>query len=187
MGQVDDVAECVTMDLKAVGNKLYLVGETKEELAGSHFALVNKLTGGAVPAVDPQVAKQTFAAMHAAIKQGNIRSCHDLSEGGLAVAAAEMAFAGNIGASLDLSLVPVAEASYSSATRLFSESNTRFLCEVTPEQSGAFEAQLAGIPHACIGETVSQLQLTISESTDGTPVIQSDLTSLKEHWQSPLA
>ena len=50
MGQVEDVAQCVTMDLKAAGNALYLVGETREELGGSHFALVNGLEGWQRPA-----------------------------------------------------------------------------------------------------------------------------------------
>ena len=82
------------MDLKRPGNLLYLVGETKNELGGSHFALVNGLSGGQVPTVDADVARETFAAMHRAIRAGLVRACHDLSEGGLAVAVAEMAFAG---------------------------------------------------------------------------------------------
>ena len=102
LGQIDDVAQCVTMDLKEPGNLLYLVGETQDELGGSHFALVHDLRGGQVPTVDPALAKRTFAAVHAAIDAGLVRACHDLSEGGLAVAAAEMAFAGGCGASVDL-------------------------------------------------------------------------------------
>ena len=90
--------KCVTMDLKQPGNLLYLVGETRDELGGSHFALVNGLSGGQVPTVDAERAVKTFAAMHRGIQRGLVRACHDLSEGGLAVAAAEMAFAGGLGA-----------------------------------------------------------------------------------------
>ncbi|KKL20790.1 hypothetical protein LCGC14_2451940, partial [marine sediment metagenome] len=93
MGQVDDVSRCVTMDLKESGNYLYQVGTTKNEMGGSHFAIIHSLTGGQVPRVDAKSAKATFAALHKAIAAGLVRACHDLSEGGLAVAAAEMAFA----------------------------------------------------------------------------------------------
>ncbi|MEI8241012.1 MAG: AIR synthase related protein, partial [Actinomycetota bacterium] len=51
LGQVDDVSRCVTMDLKESGNLLYLVGLTKNELGGSHFAMVEGLSGGEVPRV----------------------------------------------------------------------------------------------------------------------------------------
>ena len=186
MGQVNDVANCVTMDLKSAGNLLYVVGTTKDELGGSHFALVNDLDGGQVPTVDAELAKQTFAALHAAMQSRLVRSCHDLSEGGLAVAAAEMAFAGGIGAELELGSLPVAEADLGSASRLFSESNTRFLCEISPEDAEAFEKQLGGLPHACLGKTVAESQMTIRESVDGKVLVQADLESLKAAWQEPL-
>ncbi len=93
LGQIDDVSQAVTMDAKESGNLIYLVGRTKNELGGSHFALVNNLDGGDVPQVDLQLALQIFRAVHQAISRGLVRACHDLSEGGLAVAAAEMAFA----------------------------------------------------------------------------------------------
>ncbi len=97
LGQVDDVSKCVTMDLKEPGNRLFIVGETKNELGGSHFALVGGCCGGRVPQVDGEIAVKTFAALHQAIAAGTVRACHDLSEGGLAVALAEMAFAGGLG------------------------------------------------------------------------------------------
>ena len=97
MGQVDDVATCVSMDLKAAGNLVYQVGQTHDELGGSHLGLVSGASGGRVPRMDPGIALPTFKAVHQGICQGLIRSCHDLSEGGLAVAAAEMAFAGGLG------------------------------------------------------------------------------------------
>ena len=106
LGQVDDVAHCVTMDLKEPGNLLFIVGLTKDELGGSHFALVGGCSGGEVPKVDAELAARTFAAVHQAIAAGTVRACHDLSEGGLAVALAEMAFAGGLGRGSTLSHVP---------------------------------------------------------------------------------
>jgi phosphoribosylformylglycinamidine synthase len=94
---VEDVRKCVTMDAKEAGNLVYVVGTTRNELGGSHFSLVNGLSGGAVPRVDPAAGRQVFKAVSAAIRDGLVRACHDLSEGGLAVAAAEMAFSGGLG------------------------------------------------------------------------------------------
>ena len=185
MGQVEDVATCVTMDLKSSGNRLYQVGLTQDELGGSHFAKVNNLTGGAAPKVDPVEAKKTFIAIHKAISSGLVQSCHDLSEGGLAVAAAEMAFAGEVGLEVSLESVPAVEGA-SDVLRLFSESNTRFLCEVKPEDAEAFEAALADIPCAAIGQTVAGNRLTVT-SVDGTTLVDAPLAELKQTWQAPLA
>jgi phosphoribosylformylglycinamidine synthase len=196
---VDDVAHCVTMDLKAPGNLLYLVGLTHNELGGSHYALVEGLEGGRVPEVDAPLAKQTFAAMHRAIYAGHVRACHDLSEGGLAVAAAEMAFAGGCGAEIDLDAVPRSDdpgdGAGDAATLLFSESNTRFLCEVAPEHAAEFEATLSaaeivkssgsgGVPLARVGVVVAAPRLVIRHR--GAAVVDSDIASLKEAWQKPL-
>lgn len=188
IGQVDDVSRCVTMDLKQAGNSLYQVGLTKNELGGSHFALVESLSGGQVPKVDAELAKKTFAAVHKAIEAGLVRACHDMSEGGLAVTAAEMAFAGGLGARISLGQVPqVAEADgeLPTAVLLFSESNTRLLVEAPPEKAEAFEAAMAEVPHAIIGQVVDSGKLEIL-GVDGKRVVQADLPKLKEAWQSPL-
>ncbi|MGQ9574567.1 MAG: phosphoribosylformylglycinamidine synthase subunit PurL [Thermoguttaceae bacterium] len=184
LGQVDDVARCVTMDLKEPGNHLYQVGLTRNELGGSQFTLVEGLQGGEVPKVDPQLARRTFVALHRAIDRGLVRACHDLSEGGLAAAAAEMAFAGAWGAEIDLDRAPTAAGAADPAVCLFSESNTRFLCEVRPENAAAFEALLADIPHARIGRTVDRPTLEVWAARQ--TVIRADLPNLKEAWQSPL-
>ena len=183
LGQVDDVSHCVTMDLKEPGNLLYQVGLTKDEMGGSHFALVHAHKGGQVPRVDAPKAKQTFAAVHRAIHGGLIRACHDLSEGGLAVAVAEMAFAGGCGAKVSLSDVPH-EGHLAAATLLFSESNTRFLCEVRPEKAKTLEDLLVDVPHARIGEVTDTEELVILDGTS--TLVKSSLESLKEAWQKPL-
>jgi phosphoribosylformylglycinamidine synthase len=185
MGQIDDVSRCVTMDLKQAGNHIYVVGETRNELGGSHFALVNDLTGGQVPTVDPQGAKQTFAAVHRAITGGLVRACHDLSEGGLATATAEMAFAGGLGAKLQLDRVPCPGDAADTHVLLFSESNTRFLCEVEPQNAAAFEA-IFGSRIVCqrIGEVQPNDRLQIE--SDNKLVIDAKIGELKEAWQATL-
>ena len=192
IGQVDDVAKCVTMDLKEPGNFLFIVGVTRDEMGGSHYERVGwdkgaKATDGPpssrVPQVDPQIAKQTFAALHRAIQSGLVRACHDLSEGGLAVAAAEMAFAGGLGADAGLEAIPC-EGELDWTSRLFSESNTRFLCEVRPDNAAAFEAAVTGVPFGRVGEVTASDRLTIHSGDE--IVIDCDLATLKEAWQKPL-
>lgn len=186
MGQIDDVGQAVTMDLKHPDSLLYLVGETKDELGGSHYALIRNLSGGEVPKVNPVTAKQTFAAIHTAITQNLVCACHDLSEGGLAVAIAEMCFAGGIGAAIELSSVPQA-GNLAAVQLLFSESNTRFLCEVRPHHAADFERLLADLPVARIGQTQSEPRLIITEQSVGKAIVDADIEILKSAWKKPLA
>jgi phosphoribosylformylglycinamidine synthase len=196
MGQIADVRRCVTMDLKEAGNVLYLVGETHDELAGSQLSLVAGLTGGRVPRVDPPRARATFAAIHRLIQAGYIRACHDLSEGGLAVALAEMAFAGALGARVYLGQVPHSldlsqfedQPGAANALLLFSESNSRFLCEVLAEQVPHFEKATGDVPHAAIGEVTAGRHLQIVDYHPENPkhVIDLPIELLKEAWQQPL-
>ncbi len=174
--------QAVTMDLKCAGNPVYLVGTTKDELGGSHFALVNGLTGGQVPTVDAAMARVTFAAMHTAIRSGCVAACHDLSEGGLATAAAEMAFAGGMGVQLSLDAVEVATGGTSA--RLFSESNTRFLVEVKADRVGNFETALAAVACQRIGEVTETGRLTITEGDQ--IVVDGSIDALQGAWLSPL-
>ena len=186
LGQIEDIRQAVTMDFKQPGNLLFLVGTTKDELGGSHFALVNGMAGGNVPRVDVDQAPRIFAAVHAAMRLGNIRSCHDLSEGGLAVALTEMSFAGGFGA--DVSLQPVAAQSgiADAATLLFSESNTRFVIEVEAGRREALLQQFGNLPLVEIGRVTDSSRLRISGPT-GSSVLDTPWLELKQAWQRPLA
>lgn len=198
LAQVPDVRRTVTMDLKESGNRIYIVGETRAEIGGAHvleFAPA-LATGGleqSVPRVNLAMSRQTFAALHAAIRAGLVCACHDLSEGGLAVAAAEMVFAGERGMVLDLRAVPVARndpalttqpSTRSRLIRLFAESPGRFLVEIRPQDVEAFEAALAGVPVAPIGRTTERPLLRIMEGND--EVVQTDSETLKAAWRQGL-
>src|SRR5438552_17960347 len=86
LGHVPDVRQAVTMDLKEAGNILFLVGVTRNEMAGSHYNLVSGRREGQAPEVDLQLAPRIFAGLHRAIQRGLVRACHDLSDVRLAVA-----------------------------------------------------------------------------------------------------
>jgi phosphoribosylformylglycinamidine synthase subunit PurSL len=192
LGQVDDVRKCVTMDLKEPGNVLYMIGITGDEMGGSHAGLVRKLHGGNVPKVNAALAKETFVAVHKAISNDLVRACHDLSEGGLAAAIAEMCFAGGFGAALTLEKMPTALFGVQlteremDATLLFSESNSRFLCEVSPTNAVAFEAIFADkVPCRAIGKVTDGNRLNV-RGQSGTMCIGADIDELKAVWKKPL-
>ncbi len=175
-----DVGRAATMDLKRAGNRLYLVGPaTAEELGGSHFHLVRGLSGGQVPRLHAEAARATFRTLHHAIHAGLVRACHDLSEGGLAVAAAEMALAGGLGAALGLPPgVPA-------AVQLFSESLSRFLVEVEPARCADFERALGTMPCIDIGIVTSVDRLTICDA-GGQALVDIAIALLRKAFREPL-
>jgi phosphoribosylformylglycinamidine synthase subunit PurSL len=176
-GIVGDVDRCVTSDFKSAGHAVFLVGATRGELGGSHLLDALKLeTGTDVPPVDPALSRKTMAAMQQAIAAGLIRACHDLSEGGLAVAAAEMAFAGGFGVSLDPSAT-VTEGDACEAAVLFGESAGRFLVEVAPENVDAFTAAMRDVACARLGEVTDTGQVAIGSA------INLSIDQAKAAWQ----
>jgi len=185
MTLVDDVSRCVTMDLKASGNPVYLVGQTKDECGGSHWFALRGAIGNAVPKVDLEMGPEIFKAIHLAIETGCVRACHDLSEGGLAVAAAEMAFAGGLGLAIDLKEVAREDGLLDDGRLLFSESTTRFLVEVPRDKAVAFEKLVAGVPWGRIGKVTETGRLVVT-GIGGKTVIDAACDAMREAWQAPL-
>ena len=124
--------------------------------------------------------------MHQAISGGLVESCHDLSEGGLAVSAAEMAFAGGLGVALNLAALAESSDISSDAVLLFSESNTRFLVEVSEQNSAAFAEALGGLPCVEVGAVNDGDQCSVV-GTGGQTVIESPIEELRQVWKQPLA
>jgi len=187
MGRVPDVMRCVTMDLKKPGNKLYLAGWTKEELGGSQLLLHREQVGGRVPRVDLKLAPQMLAKVHDAIRHRMVVACHDLSEGGLAVALAEMCFAGGFGAIVHTSAVPaLPDEPLSLDALLFGESPTRFLLEVPFEWERPLAILFEGLPLARIGRVSDQPRLTVFGSAASDLLVDANVIDLKHAWQQPL-
>ena len=183
VGIIPDIRKAVTMDLKRLGNPLYLVGETYAELGGSEYYRLKGFLGSNVPKVRAERAKKLVDAIIKAIDYGLVKACHDLSEGGLGVAAAEMAFTGGYGLEISLERVPTGEKIERNDFLLFSESNSRFLIEVDGKYKEEFEKLMHGIPYAEIGRVVKTPNLCIY-GLNGKVVVEASLEDLLEHWKS---
>jgi phosphoribosylformylglycinamidine synthase II len=185
VGVVPDVRSVVSMDVKAPGNLLYVVGKTFPELGGSEYYKLKGFLGKTVPKLRAVQARKTYYALTKAIGAGTVRACHDLSEGGLAVAAAEMALAGGYGAEIELGKLP-AEPLRRDDFALFSESNSRFLVEVAEKDRENFEAQMKGKACAEIGKVTKTPRLTI-RSLKGAVAVDASVADLRASWKQTLS
>jgi phosphoribosylformylglycinamidine synthase len=185
VGVIPDIRKLVSMELKTLGNPLYILGQTDYELGSSEYYRLLGFTGKTVPKVNPTTAKKTFEALTNAIDLSFVRACHDLSEGGLAVAAAEMAFSSNHGIKLHLKKVPKADDINRNDFVLFSESNSRFLVEVSREHKSRFEELMRNCIYAEIG-VVTQAPFLEVYGLNEEKIIMAELAQLRERWKNAL-
>lgn len=183
VGIVPDIRSTISMNLKTSENLLYLLGNTYPELGGSEYYKLNGYIGLSVPKLQPVKARKNYYNLTKAIGYGLVKSCHDLSDGGLAVAAAEMAFSSNIGLTLDLKAIPN-KAINRNDFLLFSESNSRLLIEVSPQDRYDFEALMK---NSCtlIGETTKTEKLQI-HGLNNDLIIDASLSELRDAWKKTL-
>ncbi|MCU0651510.1 MAG: phosphoribosylformylglycinamidine synthase subunit PurL [Candidatus Omnitrophica bacterium] len=182
---MDDIAKTISMYAKKSGNLIYVVGDTYDELGGSHYYDTLGFLGNNCPRVNTKKAKEVFNALSAASSAGLIEAMHDCSEGGIAVAAAEMAFSGELGMELFLSEVPYKMQSVRNDSILFSESNSRFIVEVEKKNQKAFEQELQGISFGLIGCLSKDKNFKV-HSIEGKICIEAGINQLKEAWLKPL-
>jgi len=187
---IEDIRKVVSMDLKKKRNLIYILGTTKNELGGSHYYAIYNHIGGNVPEVDPIKARALMIALQSAIRGGLVKSCHDCSEGGISVACSEMAFAGGLGMQIDLRKVPFQDPKRDKQKPydhkvLFSESNSRFIVEIKPEDKNKFEKILNGNTFAEIGKVAGGKSFVV-RGMDGKVIIKVPIGGLKEAWQAPL-
>jgi phosphoribosylformylglycinamidine synthase len=123
--------------------------------------------------------------MTEAIDAGYLRSCHDLSEGGLAVASAEMAFSSGYGLELELQKVPRADKVRRNDYILFSESNSRFLVEVTEKRREEFEALIKDTACSEVGRVENYGYLSI-RGLNGKQIVHAGLDELRKRWKRVL-
>lgn len=156
---VPEVERTVTMDAKRAGDVVFVVGATNDELGGSALYGRHGQIGANVPKV-PDNAAQVARRMHAAITAGLVSAAHDASEGGLAVALAEVALAGDLGLDVDLAAAPGA-AALSAVKAAFSESTTRYVVTTSAANAAAFAELLADLPVARIGAVTAARSLVL--------------------------
>ncbi len=181
IGIVPDATKTVTMDLKSAGNLVYLLGETRDELGASHYAIIHNLEGGTVPQ-PVQKPLERYRALHNAIQNGWVQSAHDCSEGGLAVALAEMALSGRLGVSWNL--LEVAN-NLEQQLILFSETAGRIILEVRPDHKTQLEALFAGIALSQIGIVTAEPEFNALWGMD--EVIQCPIDVLEMAWRDEIA
>ncbi|WP_147820016.1 AIR synthase-related protein [Salidesulfovibrio onnuriiensis] len=183
IGVVPDVNKCTTSDFKRPGELVYVLGLTRPELGGSEVSSQLGFSSAEVPQVDLLSAKARYASVFAALQRGLITACHDLSDGGLACAAAEMCIGGRLGAAIDLDRVPTC-GGMNLTGLLYSESASRFLVTVPQAQKGEFEALFAGQKFAGIGQVVAEEELTMTRA--GKTVVQAGVEGLAKAFKATL-
>jgi phosphoribosylformylglycinamidine synthase len=184
-GIVEDAEHVTGSSLRRKDSKLYMIGNTEDEMGGSVFARTHGVKDARVPQTDCAKNFELYKAYYRALTSGLVLSAHDISEGGLAVAATEMAFSGKAGIELDLTALPTVGGWKSPAVALFSESTGRILVEVDPDFARDFEAAMEGFPCACVGQAVEGDRIKAT-CCNGRTVLDSSVTELKKLWKDGL-
>ncbi|MCD6522974.1 MAG: phosphoribosylformylglycinamidine synthase [Candidatus Diapherotrites archaeon] len=181
VAKVDDVEKCVTMDVKHAGDLVYIIGETMDELGASELYEMFGEIGKNVPKVNKEVALRIYQTVEKAIKEGVIESCHGCYRGGLAIALAEKAFAGGFGMEIHLSKVP--SNLVEDYKILYSETPSRFVVTVKPENIEKFEEMCKNVVFSRIGRVREDTQFIVY-GLDGNKIINADINELEEAWKS---
>lgn len=172
VGLVEDLAHITTQDFKASGDVIFLIGETKAEYSGSELQKIQqgKISGRA-PELDLVTEKKYQQLLLTAIQEGLVASSHDLAEGGFGVALAEATFKAGLGADVE---VPF------ELNQLFSESQSRFLVSVKPENEAAF-AQLMELEKVYrLGVVTADETIRVKHKEDLVTVKTTELRSIWE-------
>ena len=151
-GIVPDIAHAKTTALKRSGELLYLVGRTRPELGGSLWARRRGVERRTVPRADPRAVRAAGERLLRAGARDLVSAVHDISDGGLAVTLAEMAFGGGLGFSVDLAATGLA----GPGAALVVEGGSRWVVEVAPEAARRFERAMAGTPTARLGSVIDR-------------------------------
>ena len=184
MTVVDDITKSITMDVKAPGDAVIVVGATLAELGGSEFIGAVDGSNGFVPKLDKDLSKKLLTAVSKATASGAVSAAHDVSDGGLATTLAEMAFAGGYGMEIDADRAPRENGVSDLATLLFSESLSRIVLTVPAERVKEVRDILADVPHEFIGTVIEEPNLRIKGLGDS---FEASNASLKAAWQSGLS
>ncbi len=182
MGIVPDVRRAVTTDFKAAGDLIFLVGETRGELGGTRFERLAGSPLGESPSARPAAAFSVYRKLHRAMRRGIVRSCHDLSDGGLWAALAECSLGGRLGARVDLTELPVSPACGRESERLlFCETPSRLIVTVSPRDRARWTRAMARAPLACIGQVTADARVRVAAA--GRELATIDMEEIARAWK----
>ena len=186
-GDHPDVRQSATSDFKFDGDRIYLVGTSNQELGASELAFmltesgVAEGVGGEVPQLPhPERNLGVYRALSGCVRAGWVRTAHDCSEGGVAVALAEMCIGGRIGAVVDIDGTGTGDV----WGRLWGESLGRFIVAVSPEHESAFLEAMKGHPTTVLGQVRTDTTLVITDADDA--LIAADVETLVDAWKGTL-
>lgn len=179
---VSDISRCVTLDPKAEGDLVYVLGITRNELGGSEYYDHMGYAGLNVPRVHPEKFISLYRTVSVAIEKSLLASCHGIYSGGLGFHLALLVIAGDFGMSIDISNLPV-EGSLRNDQALFSESSGRFIVTVSPEKKDEFEAIMAGENFEFIGRITEQSGDLKIKGLSGTQILNIPAVKLKSAWK----
>jgi phosphoribosylformylglycinamidine synthase len=183
MGIVPDVRLSLTTDFIEAGDALYILGESRGELGCTRFERLCGRKLGPAPSLSPAGALAAYKALHRAAGEKLVRSCHDLSDGGLWVTLAESALGGMLGAEIDLALVPAPEGVGREPARLlFCETPSRLLVSVSPKNEKRWQSLTTGLTCARIGEVVSLDAIRVMDG--GRSVAAVGLAEIRRAWRN---
>ena len=176
-GRLPDVRKTVSSDFKKAGSTIVLVGNRdSREMAGSVYCRMVQEEGTNLPKLNLETLNNVFKTVHTAIASGKVLACHDISEGGLAAALAEMCFGGEIGASIELNSIDLPE------EFLFNETAGTFLVEI--ENEGLLAGLFDGIECRVIGKTIAEKRVSVRQNNEF--LIEIEIDRLKEAWKGPM-
>ena len=192
LGLIQDVTRCVTLDAKAAGDRLYLLGTTRDELAGSeYYALMGealrgeRFIGKYVPNVEASHNWRIYQALHHAIQRACVSAAASLGLGGLATAASKMALAGDLGMELDLAGAITEPGGLRADRILYSESQGRVLVTVAPENEEAFLDIFDSLPCRLVGRITEEPLFRI-RGVDGEPYLEEGLERMRAAYKKTL-
>ncbi|MFA5160978.1 MAG: phosphoribosylformylglycinamidine synthase subunit PurL [Elusimicrobiales bacterium] len=180
---VEDVRRTISSDLKRDGSALYILGATRDDIGPSVYREMTGISCNSLSKTDAAGNFALYKALAKAMGRGLVLSAHDCSQGGLAVCAAEMAFAGGIGAEIVLDAAPYEGPGLSPEMLLYSETSGRILLEVSPQDEKKFLAAMKGFAAARIGRTGGK---ELGFVWQGAPYLAADIERLRLRWQNGL-
>lgn len=176
LGRIPDVEKTASTDFKEHGSTIVLVGQMHPGMGGSTYYDNHGIVGNEVPDVDLNILPRVFDAVHRGIEAGEIKACHDVSEGGVAGAIAEMCFGGDCGVEIGI------DSKMRPDFFLFNETAGMFIAEV--ESPGKAADLLGDIPHMVLGKTTEEKKISVKRN--GEELFTADTDELKDAWQAPM-